>query len=798
MKPLWQMLSRAEPVSENDCGRLDMKRFVNRTREALLLFFLLSLSASTSFAQNEQQGDEKAPTFLYDLTFEEETLESSLFQILFSQARFTIVGNRDVLVNAEIKARTEEDAIDQLAQQMDWLVTRRGIRYFVYVDGAEEALGERTVNYMFKCRSIKAGDILLILEGRTPSGFRAPRKLGPSDNQGMYNQGMGSDGAENYQGNGAGQYNAANSEVFNQNQTVNDGTGGLEEESYDTGEGGMEGEGTEGTPEYPPSMEEEPDSQRIIPDNRFPDPRESGPSARRNIGRSSNVRQASFTQEEAGPEGMQIAPENLEAVPDVGAANPQDRRRGGDSPLPFKPKRGLDLPLGKVQYDAIPNLNSIMIRGKLADVRAAVEFLQTIDQPVPVVLVELLIVQFVHGDDFTWRYDVFNGQIAKGDAPTASATGSGLPGTINFGERAFGINAEGMGISATDGGGPMAFTAVGNLTASFRQNLKFLISKKQARIVTNPHIAVVSGNEGTIELNEDFNFTTSLVFPTAGTTNVGQPANLRAQTLLTVIPTVISAENIHMSVNTELAAFVPNITNGAVGVVKTLPDKRQSRISTQVTLPEGDTIIIGGLVKEEATDARSKIPGANRLPVVGHLFKARSSTKQFTETVIYITPKTTMPQGYEDEYRKQIFEQMCRLQQRGEDVNSEHRADDQRAFQMRQINDEIDHLDWKDRMRQKMRRVRFWDKNGKATVDCPPDSQPMSPRAEQNSLPEKAPAAQPPAADPDEATEGMPMMVPPSEVPQFEASPAQSPIRQTRFSSGSQRGVSRPVSTTQR
>lgn len=739
-----------------------MKRFVNRTREALLLVFLLSLSASTSLAQNEQQGDEEATTFLYDLTFEEEALESSLFQILFSQSRFTIVGNRDVLVNAEIKARTEEDAIDQLAQQMDWLVTRRGIRYFVYVDGAEEALGERTVNYMFKCRSIRAGDILLILEGRTPSGFRAPRKLGPSDNQGMDNSGMVND-----QMNQVYQNNAAN--AADANQMMNEGNNGIGSEFNDAGEGGMEGEGTS---EDSPSMQQAPDSPEIIPDDQFPDPRNSGPSARRNIGRSSNVRQASFTQEEALPEGMQIAPENLEAVPNVGDANPQDRRRGGDSPLRFKPKRGLDLPLGKVQYDAIPNLNSIMIRGKLADVRAAVEFLQTIDQPVPVVLVELLIVQFVHGDDFTWRYDVFNGQIAKGDAPGVTATGTTLPGTVNFGERRFGINAEGVGLSATDGGGPMAFTAVGNLTASFRQNLKFLISKKQARIVTNPHIAVVSGNEGTIELNEDFNFTTSLVFPTAGTTNVGQPANLRAQTLLTVIPTVISAENIHMSVNTELAAFVPNITNGAVGVAKTLPDKRQSRISTQVTLPEGDTIIIGGLVKEEATDARSKIPGANRLPVVGHLFKARSSTKQFTETVIYITPKTTMPQGYEDEYRKQIFEQMCRLQQRGEDVTSEHRADDQRAFQIRQINDEIDHLDWKDRMRQKMHRMRFWDKNGKAAADCPPEMQmmPASPATD-------VPAENPPVEDAPNALQEADRMSAPFLVPPPHSSAGRSSVR---------------------
>lgn len=750
-----------------------MKNFVRRVRVALLLFFLLGIQLNSVLAQSEQPVGEKTPTFLYDLTFEEETLESALFQILFSQARFMVVGKQDATVNAEIKARTEEDAIDQLAQQMDWLVTRRGTRYFVYVEGAEEALGDRPINYMFKCRSVRAGDILQILEGKSPVGFPQPQQLRPSDGRGS--SGNPDSNAGSFSGN-LNPYSAG----IGENPTGGIESGGFSSPSSAPSGFGMPGEGSSGEL---PSMPELPGSPPPNPGPLMPDPAPNLPSTTRRSGdRAANIRRATFTQDGSVPEGMQPPPENLDAVPEAIIDRSRENGAGYDSPLPFKPGRGLQLPLGKVQYDSIPNLNTIMIRGKLVDVRNAVEFLQTIDQPVPVVLVELLIVQFVHGDDFTWRYDVFNGQIARGDAPSVTANGTSLPLTTNFGERAFGINAEGMGISATDGGGPMAFTAVGNLTASFRQNLKFLISKKQARIVTNPHIAVVSGNEGRIELNEEFNYTTSLIFPTAGTTNVGQADKLQAQTQLTVTPTVISAENIHMAVNTDLAAFVPNITNGAAGVVKTLPDKRQSRISTSVTLPEGDTIIIGGLVKEEATEARSKIPGANRIPVVGHLFKARSSTKQFTETVIYITPKTTMPQGYEDEYRKQIFEQMCRLQERGEDVTNEHRADDQRAFQIRQLNDEIDHLDWKDRMRQKMHRMRFWDRNGQAAVNCPPEMQmmPMSPDPRVPS--KKVPLEESPNAQSDSEKLAAPFMV-----PRAQGTAQQSPVRQTHHSAGPQR-----------
>ncbi|GEM_PF-2273990 len=58
-----------------------MKNFVLRVREALLLFFLLGIQLNAVMAQSEQSVGEKTSTFLYDLTFEEETLESALFLV---------------------------------------------------------------------------------------------------------------------------------------------------------------------------------------------------------------------------------------------------------------------------------------------------------------------------------------------------------------------------------------------------------------------------------------------------------------------------------------------------------------------------------------------------------------------------------------------------------------------------------------------------------------------------------------------------------------------------------------------
>jgi general secretion pathway protein D len=62
-------------------------------------------------------------------------------------------------------------------------------------------------------------------------------------------------------------------------------------------------------------------------------------------------------------------------------------------------------------------------------------------------------------------------------------------------------------------------------------------------------------------------------------------------------------------------------------------------METQVTLQDGDTIAIGGIIGENDTYTTSGLPFLNRLPVVGWLFGSRSYNKEKTELIMFITPK---------------------------------------------------------------------------------------------------------------------------------------------------------------
>jgi type II secretory pathway component GspD/PulD (secretin) len=283
-----------------------------------------------------------------------------------------------------------------------------------------------------------------------------------------------------------------------------------------------------------------------------------------------------------------------------------------------------------------------------------------------------------------------DGQIAKADPPVKDLFGGSVTppeaATDAFGPTDWGIDLSKIGLNAALGGGELQYSGIGTLTSHFKQNLTLLAREDLARIVTNPHVSVVNGHKGSILLDERFNFLTTIVQP-LGTTSE-QQNELNNVTALTVTPTVLGPDRIHLAVNSTLSVYVGNVT-GAV-VAFDLPDQRINDIATSVVLGDNETLIIGGLIREEVVEERDKIPGFARLPILGHLFRGTDTERRYTETVIYITPRLAQPQGWEDMYLEQVFRQIERMQERGETIREEHRTDKYRAKGLYRFNEKLD------------------------------------------------------------------------------------------------------------
>ena len=69
------------------------------------------------------------------------------------------------------------------------------------------------------------------------------------------------------------------------------------------------------------------------------------------------------------------------------------------------------------------------------------------------------------------------------------------------------------------------------------------------------------------------------------------------------------------------------------------PTIRKRAINSSVAVQSGQTVVLGGLIRENRTMQRSGFPGLYRLPVVGNLFGSTNNDKRRTELVILITPR---------------------------------------------------------------------------------------------------------------------------------------------------------------
>jgi general secretion pathway protein D len=88
------------------------------------------------------------------------------------------------------------------------------------------------------------------------------------------------------------------------------------------------------------------------------------------------------------------------------------------------------------------------------------------------------------------------------------------------------------------------------------------------------------------------------------------------------------------------------------------PTIRQRKISSSVAVRDGETIALGGLIKDSRTDGRSGIPILHNIPVLGFLFGSTDDNSTRTELLVLITPhvveSTEKARAVTDELRTKL------------------------------------------------------------------------------------------------------------------------------------------------
>lgn len=181
--------------------------------------------------------------------------------------------------------------------------------------------------------------------------------------------------------------------------------------------------------------------------------------------------------------------------------------------------------------------------------------------------------------------------------------------------------------------------ALASLSGDPRVLLTALASSNKIRILSNPSVMARNGESATIQVGQEVPILTSQISNantgTEAGTGIQQTIQYRSTgVILKVTPVIHAGGRIEIDVAQEVSAAQLNETG-----VNSSPIILTRKLDTKLTITDGNTILLGGLISEQMTQGNAGIPYLKDIPYLGALFRtSMSENRERTELVILLTP----------------------------------------------------------------------------------------------------------------------------------------------------------------
>ncbi|MFA5334234.1 MAG: secretin N-terminal domain-containing protein [Candidatus Omnitrophota bacterium] len=274
---------------------------------------------------------------------------------------------------------------------------------------------------------------------------------------------------------------------------------------------------------------------------------------------------------------------------------------------------------GDIKVDEVSNM--LIITDYTANIEKVKKLIESIDIPPQQVLVEVKIVDITSKDlenlGVTWSADykpagdvkgLFSRKTGYQEELKTTTTMPGPSGTLSGGQfKIDTLNFKGLSLTAT---------------------IDALCQDQKANLLASPSIAVLNNREARIVIGEKVPYK-ERTQTTTGTTETTKFIDVG--TTLRVVPSINADGYITMLIHPEVSSVSALLDAG--------PRITTREADTTVRVMEGETIVIGGLIKQDDSRTSSKVPLLGDLPIIGLLFTNKSKDQAQTELAVFITPK---------------------------------------------------------------------------------------------------------------------------------------------------------------
>ena len=286
-----------------------------------------------------------------------------------------------------------------------------------------------------------------------------------------------------------------------------------------------------------------------------------------------------------------------------------------------------------VQVVADKDQNTVLIVATPSEYSIIEQALKKLDVASRQVMIEVTIAEVKLTDSLSFGVD----WVFRNAAPSGRGSGGLFTTNTGFNPATVPVPTSGAGAVATGlSVAAQGFSYLIN-NASFpggvQAALHLLDTYGNTKVIANPHIAALDNQKATIKAGNRI--------PVNQQTIVGNVSNAVTTTsqyidtgvLLQVTPHINDGGLVTLDVQAEVSSpGTPDIAGGAPPI-----DTRS--VQTLLSVPSGQTMVMGGLIQETKGNANKGLPLLNRIPILGGFFGSETLTNDRSELVLFITPR---------------------------------------------------------------------------------------------------------------------------------------------------------------
>jgi general secretion pathway protein D len=308
------------------------------------------------------------------------------------------------------------------------------------------------------------------------------------------------------------------------------------------------------------------------------------------------------------------------------AGGQQGEMTGGETPSATAQQMGAPMQGGQTGASpAAQPPNLLVLVGTAREVLRALELLRKVDVKQPQVIIEAKVMDISEASlkslGLNWNI------LQSGSINTLDRTKDRLPlpdSTTNTpNQQGVGFNRDGqLGLDFTIVKKPIDFSVTLNALAEDRRN----------RLLANPRVATLDGRPATIFIGDEVNYV-KLIQQTPQGANV-QTDSVQAGIILRVLPRVHEDNSITLHIQPEVSVITGFLEVPGGG---RLPQLARRNTDTTIRVNNGETVVIGGLIREADIKTIQKVPLLGDLPFLGYLFRRTSTSRDKSEIMISLT-----------------------------------------------------------------------------------------------------------------------------------------------------------------